>query len=155
MKNKYDQYNQEETINLKLVIGLYRSYSEVNKQTLQVLSENKLTIAQFGVLEALYHLGDLKINDIIEKTLSTSGNITVVIKNLEKDHLIERYKDEKDSRICMIRLSDAGEKLIRNVFPEHLRQLAYAFRNLEEEDKKQLMLLLKKLNGIPTNETEI
>jgi len=155
MKNKYDQYNQEETINLKLVIGLYRSYSEVNKQTLQVLSENKLTIAQFGVLEALYHLGDLKINDIIEKTLSTSGNITVVIKNLEKDHLIERYKDEKDSRICMIRLSDAGEKLIRNVFPEHLRQLAHAFRNLEEEDKKQLMLLLKKLNGIPTNETEI
>jgi DNA-binding MarR family transcriptional regulator len=155
MKNKYDHYNQEETTNLKLVIGLYRSYSEVNKQTQQVLSENKLTLAQFGVLEALYHLGDLKINDIIEKTLSTSGNITVVIKNLEKDHLIERYKDEKDSRVCMIRLSDAGEKLIRTVFPEHLRQLAYAFRNLEEEDKKQLMSLLKKLNGIPTNEKEI
>lgn len=155
MKNKYENYNQEETTNLKLVIGLYRSYSEVNKQTQQVLSENKLTIAQFGVLEALYHLGDLKINDIIEKTLSTSGNITVVIKNLEKDHLIERYKDEKDSRICMIRLSDAGEKLIRNVFPEHLRQLAYAFRNLEEEEKKQLMLLLKKLNGISTNKKEL
>lgn len=155
MKNKYEHYNQEETTNLKLVIGLYRSYSEVNKQTQQVLSENKLTIAQFGVLEALYHLGDLKINDIIEKTLSTSGNITVVIKNLEKDHLIERYKDEKDSRICMIRLSATGEKLIQSVFPEHLRQLAYAFRNLDEEEKKQLMLLLKKLNGIPTNEKEL
>lgn len=148
MKNKYDQYNQNEIIDLKLVIGLYRSYNLVNKQTQRVLAEYKLTLAQFGVLEALYHLGDLKINDIIEKTLSTSGNITVVIKNLEKDHLIERYKDEKDSRVCMIRLSDTGMKLISSIFPRHLEQLEATLGNLEEEDKKQLITLLKKLNGI-------
>lgn len=148
MKNKYDQYNQNETNNLKLVIGLYRSYNLLNKQTQKVLADYKLTIAQFGVLEALYHLGDLKINDIIEKTLSTSGNITVVIKNLEKDHLIERYKDEKDSRICMIRLTDTGMQLIHSIFPRHLEQLNTTLSSLEEEDKNQLITLLKKLNGI-------
>jgi DNA-binding MarR family transcriptional regulator len=152
MKNKYYNYNQEETTNLKLVIGLYRSYNELNKQTQRVLSEYKLTIAQFGVLEALYHLGDLKINDIIEKTLSTSGNITVVIKNLEKDHLIERYKDQKDSRICMIRLTGTGEELISSIFPKHLEQLDATLHNLEEEEKMQLIMLLKKLNGIQKNE---
>jgi len=43
-------------------------------------------------MEALYHLGDLKICEIIEKTLSTSGNMTVVIRNLEKESYITRYQ---------------------------------------------------------------
>ena len=110
MKNNPIKYNEIETTNLKLVIGLYRSHTNLNRQTQRVLTEYKLTVAQFGVLEALYHLGDLKINDIIEKTLSTSGNITVVIKNLEKDQMIERYRDTGDSRVCMIRLTKNGER---------------------------------------------
>jgi MarR family 2-MHQ and catechol resistance regulon transcriptional repressor len=148
MDNKYNDYNENETTNLKLVIGLYRSYSNINRQTQKFLSEHKLTLAQFGVLEALYHLGDLKINDIIEKTLSTSGNITVVIKNLEKDQLIERYRLPSDSRVCMIRLTSEGEDLIRTVFPEHLIQLNQTLKNLDNDEKKTIMKLLKKLNGI-------
>jgi DNA-binding MarR family transcriptional regulator len=148
MENKYNKYNEFETTNLKLVIGLYRSYTNLNRQTQKVLTEYKLTIAQFGVLEALYHLGDLKINDIIEKTLSTSGNITVVIKNLEKDQLIERYRDPSDSRVWMIRLTRTGEELIRTIFPEHLKQLDQTLMNLDQDEKKALMKLLKKLNGI-------
>jgi DNA-binding MarR family transcriptional regulator len=148
MINKYNNYNEIEVTNLKLVIGLYRSYTNLNRQTQKVLTEHKLTIAQFGVLEALYHLGDLKINDIIEKTLSTSGNITVVIKNLEKEHLIERYRDSNDSRIWMICLTKTGEELIKRIFPEHLQQLDQTLENLDQDEKIVLMKLLKKLNGI-------
>jgi DNA-binding MarR family transcriptional regulator len=148
MKNKYNNYNEFEVTNLKLVIGLYRSYTNLNRQSQKVLTEYKLTIAQFGVLEALYHLGDLKINDIIEKTLSTSGNITVVIKNLEKDHLIERYRDSSDSRVWMICLTKTGEELIKRIFPEHLQQLDQTLKNLDQDEKIALMKLLKKLNGI-------
>lgn len=147
MKNKYDKYNESETTNLKLIIGLCRSNMNLNKQTQKSLSEYQLTISQFGVLEALFHLGDLKINDIIEKTLSTSGNITVVIKNLEKDHMIERYKDPNDSRICMIRLTKDGEKIISRIFPKHLHQLDNSLNNLNLDEKKELIKLLKKLNG--------
>jgi len=148
MKNKYAKYSEKETTNLKLVIGLYRSYTNLNRQTQKVLTEYKLTVAQFGVLEALYHVGDLKINDIIEKTLSTSGNITVVIKNLEKDQMIERYRDPKDSRVCMIRLTGTGENLIHTILPEHLLQIENTMKNLDSEEKKELIKLLKKLNGI-------
>lgn len=148
MKNNPIKYNEIETTNLKLVIGLYRSYTSLNRQTQQTLVKYKLTIAQFGVLEALYHLGDLKINDIIEKTLSTSGNITVVIKNLEKVRLIERYRDPNDSRVCMIRLTSAGEELIHTIFPSHLLQLDKALKSLDFEEKKALIILLKKLNNI-------
>lgn len=148
MNKKTIKYNEVEEANLKLVIGICRSYTNLNRKTQKVLAEYKLTVAQFGVLEALYHLGDLKINDIIEKTLSTSGNMTVVIKNLEKEHLIERYRDSSDSRICMIRLANTGKDLIRKVFPEHLLELDRVFMNLDFEERQELIHLLKKLNNI-------
>ncbi len=124
----------------------------MNRRTQRLLSDYHLTIAQFGVMEALYHLGDMKINDIIEKTLSTSGNMTVVIKNLEKDGWIRRYKDAYDGRICMIALEKKGEELIGEIFPKHLEHLAGFFEKLDREEKQQLSQLLKQLNGIEEKE---
>nr|NIP73420.1 MarR family transcriptional regulator [Gammaproteobacteria bacterium]NIR98346.1 MarR family transcriptional regulator [Gammaproteobacteria bacterium]NIV21028.1 MarR family transcriptional regulator [Gammaproteobacteria bacterium] len=43
-----------------------------------------LTVSQFGVLEALYHLGPMHQRMIGAKLLKSGGNVTMVIDNLEK-----------------------------------------------------------------------
>lgn len=144
-KQKYGQGNQ---LNLNLIIGLYRSYARLNRNTQRLLSQHNLTLAQFGVLEVLYHLGPMKIGDVIAKTLSTSGNMTVVIKNLEKEGWIRRAVDPADGRVSVIQLTKQGEQLIATVFPKHLSELDKMLVNLTQADKKQLIDLLKKLNGI-------
>jgi DNA-binding MarR family transcriptional regulator len=70
-KNNYD-YGIENNLNLKLVIALARTNSEEYRRTRELISSYGLTISQFGVLETLYHLGDMCINELISKTLSTS-----------------------------------------------------------------------------------
>ncbi|GAB6108076.1 MarR family transcriptional regulator [Fusibacter bizertensis] len=107
-----------------------------------------LTIAQFGVLETLYHLGDLKICELIDKTLSTSGNMTVVIRNLEKEGLIERHVKAEDRRAFVIGLTDEGSRLIKEVFDAHLAVLEGFFINLDQDEKQLLQKMLKKLNGL-------
>jgi DNA-binding MarR family transcriptional regulator len=144
-KQKYGQGNQ---LNLHLIIGLYRSYARLNRNTQRLLSQHNLTLAQFGVLEVLYHLGPMKIGDVIAKTLSTSGNMTVVIKNLEKEDWIRRAVDPADRRVSVIQLTTQGEHLIATVFPKHLNELDKMLVNLTQADKKQLIGLFKKLNGI-------
>lgn len=144
-KQKYGQGNQ---LNLHLIIGLYRSYARLNRNTQRLFSQHNLTLAQFGVLEVLYHLGPMKIGDVIAKTLSTSGNMTVVIKNLEKEGWIRRAVDPADGRVSVIQLTKQGEQLIATVFPKHLSELDKMLVNLTQADKKQLIDLLKKLNGI-------
>jgi MarR family 2-MHQ and catechol resistance regulon transcriptional repressor len=57
----------------------------------RVLAEPKLTISQFGVLEALYHKGPLCQRDIASKILKSTGNITLVIVNLEKSVWCSAY----------------------------------------------------------------
>ena len=136
-------YNDED--NLKLIISLSRTMQSINKKQTKLINEKSLTLPQFGVLELLYHKGPLCISDIIEKTLSTSGNMTVVIENLRKDKCIEKIKDETDQRKYIISLTEKGKMIIEDVFHVHLENLDIIFRKLSKEEKKELLNLLKKL----------
>lgn len=62
---------------------------------MRTIKQVGLTAAQFGVLEILYHKGNLRIGEILEGTLSTGGNMTVVIENLEKTGFVVRYPDPR------------------------------------------------------------
>ena len=145
---KLNDYGNDNSINLKLVIALSRTQTSFARAIQNFLTPYDLTTAQFGVLEALYHLGDLKICELIDKTLSTSGNMTVVIRNLEKEGLITRHVNVEDRRAFVIGLTDAGRTLIRPVFEQHLFLLEDVFGRLTLEDKDALLVLLKKMNGI-------
>lgn len=148
MENKAKDYGISNRINLHVVIGLYRSYFRINRNTQKLMARYNLTEPQFGVMEALYHLGSMKIGDIIERTLSTSGNMTVVIRNLEQEGWVTRCTDPTDRRACLVQLTEKGKELIETIFPEHLKDLEKILENLDEAEKRQLIQLFKKLNGI-------
>jgi MarR family 2-MHQ and catechol resistance regulon transcriptional repressor len=146
MENNSKDYGPANRLNLHVVIGIYRSYSKINRSTQKLLTPYNLTVPQFGVLEALYHLGEMNIGDIIAKTLSTSGNMTVVIRNLEQVGLINRVTDPKDRRAYLVELTEKGKRLIEKNFPEHLKDLQKVFGNLANQEKEQLISLVKKMN---------
>lgn len=135
--------------NEKEALGLYtrlmRATTGVTEKMHAHLHYHRLTISQFGVLEAIYHLGPLCQKDLGEKILKTSGNITLVIDNLEKRGLVVRQKDPDDRRRFRISLTSGGIDLIENIFPEHSRTAADVFSVLTPEEQEQLGGLLKKL----------
>ncbi|MBN2509179.1 MAG: MarR family transcriptional regulator [Spirochaetales bacterium] len=145
---KQGRYGTEHDENLKLVIALTRSIQRIRRSETAHLHKHGLTPAQFGVLEALFHKGDLKVSEIIDKTLSTGGNITVVIRNLEREGMIHRYQDAADKRSSIIRITNKGTKLIADLWPMHLKDLDSLFANLDLGEKQTLRSLLKKMNGI-------
>ena len=56
-----------------------------------------VTVSQFGVLEALHHLGPLRQGEISAKLLRSGGNITLVVDNLEARGLVRRERDGQRS----------------------------------------------------------
>ena len=74
----------EKEINLKLVIVLGRLMKSMEQALAPRIIKAGITITQFGVLESLYYKGPLAVNEIIRITLSSSGNMGVVISNIEK-----------------------------------------------------------------------
>lgn len=141
-------YGEENRRNLRIVIGFARSNTEFQRSIQQILTRYDITLSQFGVMESLYHLGDMKICEIIEKTLSTSGNMTVVIRNLEKDFFVIRKESPRDKRARLICLTEKGRDIIKEIFPENLKNLSKQLSRLTEVDKDDLSRLIKKMNGV-------
>ncbi|MBU3104975.1 MarR family winged helix-turn-helix transcriptional regulator [Clostridium gasigenes] len=135
-------------LNLSTLVVFTRAEHKIHKIEYETIKKNGLTGAQFGVLEALYTKGDLKICEIIEKILTTSGNMTVVIKNLEKDGLVKKYSDPQDKRSTIISLTDKGKDIISNILPEHIINISKIFDILTDEEKLTLKKILKKFKEI-------
>ena len=139
------EISEKEKLALNLYTKLMRSVSVVTEKMHSHLQIHKLTISQFGVLEAIYHLGPLCQKELGEKILKTSGNITLVIDNLEKRNLVMRERDPDDRRRFTVRLTSGGHNLIKKIFPEHSKAASTVFSVLKPEEQIDLGKLLKKL----------
>lgn len=148
MNKRSIDYGEANNKNLRLVVGISRSSLKIGRATQSILTEYNITLPQFSVMEVLYHLGDLKICEIIEKTLSTSGNMTVVIRNLEKESYVTRYQSVEDKRASVISLTEKGARLIEMIFPANLKVTDTIFKHLTDREKDELTALLKKMNKV-------
>jgi len=104
-----------------------------------------LSISQFAVLEALFHLGPLRQNQIGAKTLRSPGNLTLVIDNLEKAGLVTRARAADDRRAIVVTLTPKGKKKIGGILPAHLAAIVEQMSVLTPEEQQHLGALCKKL----------
>ena len=137
--------NQKEIIALRTYVKLMRATESITARIHRNLTSVGLTLSQFAVLEALYHLGPLYQTEIGKKLLRSSGNITMVIDNLEKRGYVKRERKKEDRRYMMVRLTDVGFDLIRKVFPPHAALISREMSVLSESEQKTLAQLCKKL----------
>ncbi len=104
-----------------------------------------LTLSQFGVLEALYHLGSMSQSEICSKLLKSGGNMTLVIDNLEKHGLVQRNQHTQDRRITKVTLTPAGRDLIEEVLPGQVAAIVEEMNTITSDEQKELGQLCKKL----------
>ncbi len=137
--------NKDDQRTLDAFIKLMRATETINNRLNRHLAEADLTVSQFGVMEALYHLGELNQKELGDKLLKSGGNITMVIGNLEKCGYISRRRDPHDGRAILITLTETGEELISSLFPRHLNQIKEEFDVLTGKEKEELSRICKKL----------
>jgi MarR family transcriptional regulator, 2-MHQ and catechol-resistance regulon repressor len=114
----------------------------------------ELSPSQFGVLETLYHLGPLCQGEVIAKLLKSTGNVTLVLDNLEKRGLVRRVRETEDRRMVKIFLTSEGEVLIQRVFPQMVEAITQEFGMLTAEEQVQLGTLCRKLGKKLVNQPE-
>jgi MarR family 2-MHQ and catechol resistance regulon transcriptional repressor len=139
------QGTPEEELALDTYIKLTRATDTINARLSMASSMQELTISQFGVLEALYHLGPQAQNILGEKILKSNSNMTTVIDNLEKRQLVHRERAKDDRRKIIVHLTDAGLNLIKDIFPKHVRAIEQQFSVLSTEEIQFHCDLLRKL----------
>lgn len=144
MPTKY-QGTEEVKRALNVYIKLQRAAETVLNNTNAHLSSHDLTTSQFGVLEALYHLGTLSQVDLAQKLLKSTGNMTIVLKNLEKRDLISRERDSEDNRYMKVCLTGAGRTLLESILSQHVAGIVEEMSVLTADEQNQLARLCRKL----------
>ena len=126
-------------------IKLSRARITISQRIKPSVENDNLTMAQFGVLEVLLHLGPLSQKVIGSKILRSPGNVVMVIDNLVRDGLVRRNVNPNDRRVHIVELLPKGRSLIEMVFEKHVIALEQAFDALNSAEVRVLGRLCKKL----------
>ena len=138
----------ERNSDIHLQIVLQRAVKKIDGKIGKDFREKGITSSQFSVLDVLYTKGEMRICELIEKVLSTSGNMTVVVKNMEKKGWLYRKGCSKDKRAFLVGLTDEGKKLFENLLPEHRKEIEETYGILSDEERRELIRILKKFKDI-------
>lgn len=124
---------------------LMRAASTVTDRVHRHLTADDLTVSQFGVLEALLHLGPLQQAQLCEKLLTSRPNMTAVVDQLEARRLVSRRVDPNDRRARIVALTRTGRSLITRVFARHADIVTADFDALSASQLDQLAKLCRTL----------
>ena len=135
----------EQATALKLWVVLARAYAAVSERAARDVARHGLTLAEFAVMEALYHKGQLLLGEVQKKILVSSGGVTYLVDRLEQRGLVERRICAEDRRARHAALTDAGQEFMRRIFPEHAACIAEVASALSHEEQVQLTRMLRDL----------
>lgn len=130
---------------LRGFVKLNRACMSVNRFVHAHLAEHNLTPTQFGVLDALVHLGPLTVSVLAGKILCSQNSLSSVIDTMEKSQLVMRERSATDRRVVLVSLTDAGRDRFNQAWPDHLVRITVAFDVLTGPELQELERLLRKL----------
>ncbi len=136
---------EEEVRALNAYIKLMRAANSVSARATRHLAKAGITPSQFGVLEALYHLGSLLPSQLAQKHLMSRGNITTVLDNLEKRGLVRRERDNRDRRVIFVHLTDEGRALLQEILPAHVAAIVAQMKSLTPGEQEEIGRLCRRL----------
>lgn len=102
------------SVERQVVIRILRVAERINQRMGDVLQPHRLTLPQYGVLEALEGVGDegLACGEIAVRLPTRDPDITRLLDRLEARGLIHRVRGRPDRRVVRSQLTAEGRRLV-------------------------------------------
>jgi MarR family transcriptional regulator, 2-MHQ and catechol-resistance regulon repressor len=130
---------------LKLWVVLARAFDALERHARASIAGFGLGTTEFGVLEVLYHKGELPVCEVQRRILVESSSTTYVVDKLVKRGLVHRRASGRDRRVILLALTAAGRRLIGRIFPPHATAMRRAMDALRAPERAQAVRLLRAL----------
>ncbi|WP_285580427.1 MarR family winged helix-turn-helix transcriptional regulator [Actinoallomurus iriomotensis] len=131
------------------VLGrLHRSFLRYQGLVSELFDRHGLNMAAFDVLAALRRSGApyrRTAGELAQIALVTTGGITLRLDRLESAGLVTRERDSDDRRVVFAQLTDKGLDVVNTVAKAHFANEDRMLAGLNEAERRQLGLLLSKL----------
>src|SRR5438046_9716367 len=105
------------SVPLKLWVVLARAFDAVEHHSRASIARFGLGTTEFGVLEVLYHKGELPVCEVQRRILVESSSTTYVVDKLFERGLVRRRPSATDRRVTLRALTTAGRRPTERSFP--------------------------------------
>ena len=124
--------------------SLLRAEANVRRQLAVDLEREGLSSTGFFVLVVLSSAGgELELRRLRLQT--SKANATEVVDTLVRHGLVLRRRLDTDRRAVGITLTAAGADVVARLFPQHTDQVQRTFSVLDEDEKRSLAAICRKL----------
>jgi MarR family transcriptional regulator, 2-MHQ and catechol-resistance regulon repressor len=126
--------------------ALTRAETAVRRSVAAELERAGVSAAGFAALVVLTVAGgELELRTVRRRLGWSKANASEVTRTLEQHGLVTRRRAPADRRAWLIELTPAGGELVERLFPEHTHRVSVAFAALDDEEKRSLAQLCRKL----------
>jgi len=130
------------------LVETFNEILRLEQTALENYSENRLTISEIHVIEAVFKaidLGDNTASAIAKILKITLGSLTVAVQTLEKKGYLYRQRTSEDRRVVQIFPTPLARyvNLIHNRF--HIDMVESVISELSPEEQRVLIVALEKL----------
>jgi MarR family 2-MHQ and catechol resistance regulon transcriptional repressor len=126
--------------------ALLRAETSVRRVLAADLEREGVSAAGFSALVVLTTAGgSLELRTLRRRLDWSKANATEVTLTLEARGLVRRRRLEADRRTTALDLTPAGRDLVDRLFPGHADRVSSLFSPLDEDEKRSLASLCRKL----------
>lgn len=111
----------------------------------QVMNGHDLTPTQHAALATLLKHGELSQNHLGRLTAMDPSTISIVVRKLLKNGLIDRRGSKKDQRLAIIKLTDKGTRYSIDRLADSLEVARRVLAPLTPQEQELLMALLHRI----------
>ena len=124
---------------------IFISYRETFLDAKKILDKYSIGIAHHKVIHLLSMYEGITISKLLKKLKVTKQSLNRVLKDLIKLEAIKFEKDEKDTRLKHVYLSDKGLKLFDEIFSIQKKRIYKALLNSNSKEVLYFNNVLKKI----------
>ena len=124
---------------------IFISYRETFSDAKKILDKYSIGIAHHKVIHLLSIYEGITISKLLKKLKVTKQSLNRVLKDLIKLEAIKFKKDEKDTRLKHVYLSDKGLKLFDEIFSIQKKRIYKALVNSNSKEVLYFNNVLKKI----------
>ena len=133
---------------MDLIEKLFVSYREIFADSRKVLDKYSIGLAHNKVIHLISLYEGISISELLKKLKITKQSLNRVLKDLIKLNAIRYKKNETDSRIKHVFLTEDGLKLSNEIFSIQKKRIYNAFVNSNHKEVISFDNVLKKIiNG--------
>jgi MarR family transcriptional regulator, 2-MHQ and catechol-resistance regulon repressor len=127
--------------------ALARAGTRVTRRLAAELERRGVSATGFSMLVVLSAAGGaLELRALRHRLGVSKATASEIAASLSARGLVRRERSAGDRRALLLSITPAGERLVEDLFPEHAQRVRDAFTPLDDEEKRELAKLCRKLD---------